>query len=85
MYLKTLDEAFDRVDVKDIEVVGISAGFDGHQGDLASLGLTSNCFKEIGRRIGTLSKDVFGVLEGGYSGENIALDLHQLIQGIEGG
>jgi acetoin utilization deacetylase AcuC-like enzyme len=84
VYLKTLDQALDRVDMKDVEVIGISAGFDGHQGDLASLGLTSNCFKEIGRRIGTLSKDVFGVLEGGYSGENIALDLHQLIQWIEG-
>jgi acetoin utilization deacetylase AcuC-like enzyme len=84
MYLKTLDEALDRVDMKDIEVIAVSAGFDAHQGDLASLGLTSNCFRAIGKKIRTLGKEVFGVLEGGYSGENIALDLHQLIQGIEG-
>jgi len=28
-------------------------------------------------------KTVFGVLEGGYVGENIANDLHEFIQGIE--
>jgi acetoin utilization deacetylase AcuC-like enzyme len=66
-----------------IEVIGISAGFDAHQGDLASLGLTSNCYREIGRKVGTLEKPVFGVLEGGYIGEYVGRDLHELIQGIE--
>jgi len=66
-----------------IEVVGISAGFDAHQGDLASVGLTHACYREIGRRVGALGKPVFGVLEGGYIGEYVGRDLHELISGIE--
>ncbi len=84
LYLETLEKAFSQVDMTAIEVIGISAGFDSHQGDLASLGLTSNCFREIGKRIRDQGKEVFGVLEGGYSGEIIAQDLHQLIEGLEG-
>ena len=84
LYLKTLDKALSQVDMKAIDVIGISAGFDAHQGDLASLGLTSHCFREIGKRIRDQEKEVFGVLEGGYSGENITTDLNQLIQGLEG-
>lgn len=84
-YLKTLDQALHQVDMDDIKIVGISAGFDAHKGDLASLGLTPNCYREIGRRINAEDKQVFGVLEGGYIGENIAEDLHQVIHGLEGG
>ncbi|MEM1525453.1 MAG: histone deacetylase [Nitrososphaerales archaeon] len=84
LYLKTLDKALKLIDLKDIEIVGISAGFDAHKGDIASLSLTPNCYKEIGKMIRNLGKEVFGVLEGGYIGENIAIDLHQLIQSLEG-
>jgi len=63
--------------------VGISAGFDAHQGDLASLGLTHEGYREIGRKVGALGKPVFGVLEGGYVGEYVGRDLHELISGIE--
>ena len=83
-YLKTFDEALRHVDMKPVEVIAISAGFDAHKGDLASLGLTSDCYREIGNRLRNLGKRVFGVLEGGYSGENIARDLGELIGGIEG-
>lgn len=83
-YLKTFDTALYQVDMKRIEVIAISAGFDGHKGDLASLGLTSDCYREIGKRLRSLGKRVFGVLEGGYSGENIARDLNELIGGLEG-
>jgi len=82
-YLETLDAALRQVDMKRVEVIAISAGFDAHRGDLASLGLTSNCYREIGKRLGKLGKRVFGVLEGGYSGENIARDLNELISGLE--
>lgn len=84
LYLKSLDNALEQVDMKDIEVVGISAGFDAHRGDLASLGLSSECFREIGKRVRALGKPAFGILEGGYKGENIGKDLHELIQGLEG-
>ncbi len=83
LYLKTLDKALAQVKAKRFEVVGISAGFDAHEGDLASLGLSFECFREIGKRISALEKPVFGVLEGGYSGKNIGKDLHELIQGLE--
>jgi len=84
LYLKTLEKALSQVDIMGIEVVGISAGFDAHQGDLASLGLSSEGYREIGRKVGALGKPTFGVLEGGYIGENISRDLHELIQGLEG-
>jgi len=84
LYLKTLDRALSQVNMKGIEVVGISAGFDAHQGDLASLGLSSEGYREIGRKVRALGKPTFGVLEGGYIGENISRDLHELIRGIEG-
>jgi len=84
LYLKTLDKALSQVNMKTIEVVGISAGFDAHQGDLASLGLSSEGYREIGRKVNALERPAFGVLEGGYVGENISMDLHELIQGLEG-
>ena len=83
LYLKTLEQALSQVDMTKIEVVGISAGFDAHQGDLASLGLTHEGYREIGRKVGALGKPVFGVLEGGYVGEYVGRDLHELISGIE--
>jgi acetoin utilization deacetylase AcuC-like enzyme len=84
LYLKTLDEALSQVDTTSIEVIGISAGFDAHQGDLASLGLSSEGYRKIGRKMRALGKPTFGVLEGGYIGENISSDLHVLIKGLEG-
>jgi len=83
LYLSTLEQALSQVDMANVEVVGISAGFDAHQGDLASLGLTYEGYREIGRRVGALGKPVFGVLEGGYVGEYVGRDLHELISGIE--
>ena len=83
-YLRTLDEALSQVDITGFDLIGISAGFDAHQGDLASLGLTSKGYREISRKISALGKPTFGVLEGGYIGENISRDIHELIQGLEG-
>jgi acetoin utilization deacetylase AcuC-like enzyme len=84
LYLKTLDKAMSHVDLAGIELVGISAGFDAHQGDLASLGLSSEGYRMIGRKVRALKKPNFGVLEGGYIGENVGKDLHELIKGLEG-
>jgi len=83
LYLKTLEQALSQVEMANVEVVGVSAGFDAHEGDLASLGLTHAGYREIGRRVGALGKPVFGVLEGGYIGEYVGRDLHELISGIE--
>lgn len=81
-YLETLDKALAQVDLKGIEVIGISAGFDAHEGDLSSLGLSSECYKEIGKRIAALGKPVFAVLEGGY-GNHLGPDIHNLIKGLK--
>ena len=82
VYLRTLDEALDKVDVGRFEVVAVSAGFDQHAGDLASLGLTNDCYGQIGKRIAALRKPTFFVLEGGYNGENVGKDIDQLLKGV---
>jgi acetoin utilization deacetylase AcuC-like enzyme len=82
-YVKTLDKALGTVDVGRFEVVAVSAGFDTHDGDLASLGLTAKGYREIGKRIASLKKPTFFVLEGGYEGHNVGNDIDQFIRGFE--
>lgn len=82
-YLETLDKALSQVDMGRFEVVAVSAGFDTHVGDLASLGLTEKGYREIGNKIAGLGKPTFFVLEGGYQGENIGKDIHQLLRAYE--
>ena len=85
LYLKALKKALEMVDLGGVEVVGISAGFDAHAHDpLASLGLTSRCYRKIGQMIASLGRPVFAVLEGGYNPKYIGLNIHELIQGLEG-
>jgi acetoin utilization deacetylase AcuC-like enzyme len=83
VYLETLDKALSQVDMGRFEVVAVSAGFDTHVGDLASLGLTEKGYREIGKKIAGLGKPTFFVLEGGYQGENIGKDIHQLLKAYE--
>ena len=83
LFLKTLEKAFSKVEMENIDAVAISAGFDAHLGDLASLSLTSNCYREIGRIVGRYRKKVFGVLEGGYIGEYVSRDIYELIEGLK--
>jgi acetoin utilization deacetylase AcuC-like enzyme len=81
-YLETLDGALGMVDVGKFEVVAVSAGFDTHMGDLASLGLTEKGYGEIGKRIAALKKPTFFVLEGGYVGEQIGKGIDELLKGF---
>lgn len=82
IYLKTLSDSLKQVDLKNIEIIGISAGFDTRKGDIGSLGLTSGCFSKIGKMINGIGLPVFVVLEGGYGG-NLAPLMYQLLQGLE--
>jgi acetoin utilization deacetylase AcuC-like enzyme len=85
LYLETLDKALGKVaDVDRFGVVAVSAGFDTYRGDLASLGLTENSYREIGKRIAALGKPTFFVLEGGYMGEKVGKGIDQLLIGYEG-
>jgi acetoin utilization deacetylase AcuC-like enzyme len=82
-YLETLDEALGMVNGRKFEFVAVSVGLDTHLGDLASLGLTENSYREIGKRIASLKKPFFFVLEGGYVGEQNGKDIDQLLRGCE--
>ncbi len=83
LYLETLDKALKRVDFVKVEVVAVSCGFDTHHGDLASLGLIERDYWEIGKRVAHLRKPCFFVLEGGYVGKNLGLDIDSLLRGYE--
>jgi acetoin utilization deacetylase AcuC-like enzyme len=82
-YLETLDKALGVVDFGKVEVVAVSCGFDTHVGDLASLGLIKHDYWEIGKRVAHMKKPAFFVLEGGYVGEKVGLDIDSLLSGYE--
>jgi len=83
-YFETLDKALSLVDLTRFEQVAVSAGFDTHHGDLASLGLVEQDYYDIGKRIAQLGKPSFFVLEGGYNGQKVGLDIDQFLKGYEG-
>jgi acetoin utilization deacetylase AcuC-like enzyme len=83
IYLKTLDTALSNVDPKNFEALAVSAGLDTHSCDLASLGLLTDDYIEIGRRIAKLNLPAFFVLEGGYNGQNLGIDIDALLRGYE--
>lgn len=82
-YLETLDKALAIVDIGNFDVVAVSCGFDTHLGDLASLGLIDQDYFEIGKRVALLGKPAFFVLEGGYVGEKVGLDIDSFLSGYE--
>jgi acetoin utilization deacetylase AcuC-like enzyme len=82
-YLNALDKALGTVRTGKFEVVGVSAGFDTHDGDLASLGLTNKAYQGIGKRLAELKRPTFFLLEGGYSGENVGRDVDALLRSFE--
>jgi acetoin utilization deacetylase AcuC-like enzyme len=83
IYLETLDKAISAIDLDRINVVAVSAGFDTHIGDLASLGLEETTYRKIGRRIAALKKHSFFIMEGGYRGEQNGIDIDMLLTGFE--
>jgi acetoin utilization deacetylase AcuC-like enzyme len=83
VYLSTLDTALSCVDSGKFEALAVSAGFDTHSCDLASLGLVTDDYVEIGKRIAKLNLPTFFVLEGGYNGQNLGADVDALLRGYE--
>ena len=82
-YLRTLDGALAGLDLGKFEAVAVSCGFDTHLGDLATLGLVEQDYFEIGKRVAKLGKPAFFVLEGGYVGEKVGLDIDMFLRGYE--
>jgi acetoin utilization deacetylase AcuC-like enzyme len=72
---------------KDVDIIGISAGFDYHQDDWGRLLSTEN-YWEIGTMICESSQKsksgCFAVLEGGYNHEVLGQNVMALLQGLEG-
>lgn len=83
IYLETFEKALSMVNPDKFESVAVSAGFDTHLGDLASLGLLEQDYFQLGKRIGKLKKQSFFVLEGGYVGENVGSDIDSFLRGYE--
>jgi acetoin utilization deacetylase AcuC-like enzyme len=83
VYFETLDKALACVDARKFEALAVSAGFDTHLCDLASLGLVEQDYFEIGKRVANLALPTFFVLEGGYVGQKVGLDIDQFLRGYE--
>jgi len=84
-YLDCLERALRMVEPADFDIMGISAGFDTFKRDrYASLGLSTICYREIGKILGSLGLPTFAVLEGGYVADKLGLNIHQFLQGLIG-
>jgi acetoin utilization deacetylase AcuC-like enzyme len=83
IYIETLDKALGCVNPKDYEQMAVSAGFDTHSCDLASLGLVTEDYYQIGKRVANMGLPTFFVLEGGYNGQNVGLDIDSFLRGYE--
>lgn len=82
-YLETLERALSEVSLSEIEQIAVSAGFDTYEKDpLASLGLSSRCYREIGQMIARLEKPTFAVLEGGYDLGSLGRNIDEFLQGL---
>lgn len=83
VYLETLDRALGAVDLSDVDQVAVSAGFDTDERDpLASLGLTTDTYRQIGQRVSALRLPTFAVLEGGYDPDRLGPDIDAFCQGL---
>ncbi len=83
LYLEALDKALKLVDLGKFEALAVSAGFDTHKGDLATLSFVEQDFFDIGKVIGKLGVPTFFVFEGGYNGQNVGTDIDMLLRGYE--
>ncbi|MBS3787285.1 histone deacetylase family protein [Candidatus Bipolaricaulota bacterium] len=82
-YLDLLGKELERLSKKEFEQVALSAGFDGHKDDpLASLGLSTSAFQEIGKYLKKMDLPTFGVLEGGYIGEDLGRNIDAFLKGF---
>lgn len=83
-YLEIMEASLnDIMENDDFEQVALSAGFDGHKNDpLASVGLSTAAFEEIGKMISGLGLPTFGVLEGGYVGEDLGRNINAFLRGF---
>ena len=80
-----LDEIEKRLDGCQVDLIGISAGFDNHRDDWGGLLLTEDYFK-IGQLVnaaaGRSGGGCFGILEGGYNHQVLGQNIMAIIEGL---
>jgi len=85
LYVETLERALHEAGNGYAELA-ISAGFDAHTEDpLASLGLETDAFYDIGYVLGSTKLPMFCVLEGGYIPEIMGPAATALLEGLQEG
>lgn len=82
LYLKKIEEALS----EDVDVIGVSAGFDNHQSDWGGL-LSTEHYRAIGKMVRQAGRKnnagCFAVMEGGYNHEVLGQNVMELILGMK--
>ena len=83
-YLNNVEE---NLSSKEVDIIGISAGFDNHVQDWGGLLHTSD-YREIGCMVRKVSQEnnggYFAILEGGYNHKVLGQNVMALLEGMEG-
>ena len=81
-----VDEIRKFLDSRQVDIIGISAGFDHHEDDWGGLLATSD-YKKIGRLVRDAAQKnkggYFAILEGGYNHQVLGQNVMALIEGME--
>jgi acetoin utilization deacetylase AcuC-like enzyme len=85
-YLRTLDEALERVRLYVPDTLVISLGVDTAENDpLGTFRLTTDSFRKIGARLAALDLPTIVIQEGGYLYEQLGANVVAFLQGLESG
>ncbi|ATJ82472.1 histone deacetylase family protein [Halomonas beimenensis] len=84
-FLAALDTLIERLDAFAPQVVVVALGLDAHKADpLAGLGLETDDFAAVGRRLAALNRPTVLVQEGGYPTEHLSHNLAAFMGGFQG-
>jgi acetoin utilization deacetylase AcuC-like enzyme len=82
-----LKEVAARLEVLEVDIIGVSAGFDNHIEDWGRT-LRTEDYQEMGRmvhdRCGRLGAGCFGILEGGYNHKVLGRNVLAFLRGLQG-
>jgi acetoin utilization deacetylase AcuC-like enzyme len=84
-YLEALGPELDRIAASRGEVVIVSLGFDTYRLDpICDLALTTEGYREIGRRVAATGKRLVVLQEGGYHVEDLGVNARNWLRGAAG-
>jgi len=82
-YLKKLENIFTQIKKFNPDLIAVSAGFDTYKKDpLGDIKLEIETYEKIGKKIKSLGKPIFSILEGGYS-EGLPECVHSYLKGFQ--